>query len=207
MAEAEEAVNSISTQESLSIEADTELSDSASSTSIWQVGDSPVAVAFTSTEPERSTNWELDYINDILSNSGLMLKDFVWSSTYMNIIPDLFDELENQKGRAESNREEKYSKVGCKVLFDCVIESLELRYGGFKGRPIRSSLAEELHKEIFGRGSIGDLNVDELVDRDMSSRYGRWLDFEMEEFEAGIEIERGVLNSLVNELVVDILSF
>lgn len=207
LAEAEEAVNSISTQESLSIEADTELSDSASSTSIWQVGDSPVAVAFTSTEPKRSTNWELDYISDILSNSGLMLKDVVWSPTYMNIIHDLFDELENKKGRAESNREEKYSKVGRKVLFDCVIESLELRCGGFKGRPIRCSLAEELHKEIFVRRSIGDLKVDELVDRDMSSGYGRWLDFEMEEFEAGVEIERGVLNSLVNELVVDILSF
>jgi hypothetical protein len=50
---------------------------------------------------------------------------------------------------------------------------------------------------------MGDMMVDELVDQDMSTRYGKWLDFSIEAFEEGLEIENGILTSLVDELVSD----
>jgi hypothetical protein len=37
----------------------------------------------------------------------------------------------------------------------------------------------------------------------MSTRYGKWLDFSIEAFEEGLEIENGILTSLVDELVSD----
>jgi hypothetical protein len=49
--------------------------------------------------------------------------------------------------------------------------------------------------------------VDELVDKDMSSQYGRWLDFEIDAFAFGVEVESQIFNSLVNEVVADILLF
>ncbi|GFZ13924.1 hypothetical protein Acr_24g0001140 [Actinidia rufa] len=66
-------------------------------------------------------------------------------------------------------------------------------------------LAEEVYKEISGWRGTGDCMVDDLVDNDMSSHYGKWLDFEVESFELGVEIEGRMLNSLVNELIADIL--
>ena len=66
-------------------------------------------------------------------------------------------------------------------------------------------MAEELYKEILGWQSMGDLMVDELVDQDMCTSYGKWLDFSIEAFEDGVDIEDGILTSLVNELVSDLL--
>lgn len=51
-----------------------------------------------------------------------------------------------------------------------------------------------------------DCMVDELVDKDMSSdQHQKWLDFDVEAFEVGVEIERRLLDSLINEVVADIL--
>ncbi|KAH0994390.1 hypothetical protein GBA52_018254 [Prunus armeniaca] len=50
---------------------------------------------------------------------------------------------------------------------------------------------------------MAELHVDELVDKDMSTQRGRWLDFDIETFEEGLEIEKEILNSLVDELVSD----
>ncbi|MCD9646849.1 hypothetical protein HAX54_037046 [Datura stramonium] len=45
-----------------------------------------------------------------------------------------------------------------------------------------------------------------LLDKDMSSYFGRWLDFlEVEAFELGTQIEKRLLNSLIDEVVADIL--
>ncbi|KAK6916914.1 protein of unknown function DUF4378 [Dillenia turbinata] len=52
---------------------------------------------------------------------------------------------------------------------------------------------------------MGDLNVDEFVNKDMSTSHGRWLDFESEAFEEGTGIEGSRLNNLVDEVVVDFL--
>ena len=69
-------------------------------------------------------------------------------------------------------------------------------------------LAEEIYREISGRerGS-GDSMVDELVDKDMTGRFGKWLDFEAEVAELGAGLDDLIFDSLIDELVADVFAF
>ncbi|KAF7805062.1 DUF4378 domain protein [Senna tora] len=163
-----------------------------------------------------SGNTELEYVKDILSNAELMAEDFVLGQTNKIIMSNHFDALENQNSGSE-NCEEEESKLERKVLFDCVSECLELRcnkafVGCCKAWPRwieldhrKGWLAEELYNEILGFKSMEEVMVDELVDKDMSSRYGRWLDFDLEAFEEALEIEWEISTCLINELISDLL--
>ncbi|XP_057493502.1 uncharacterized protein LOC130779009 [Actinidia eriantha] len=198
------------------MEVEIELSDSASSISAACVGGTDTSPTFCLIDFSRSPNWELDYINKILHNSDLAIEDFVLDRVNKVITPSLFDQLANPKAGYDENAEE-YSKLERKVLFDCVRECLEARSGQLFGGSYKACsrwaalsrgnrcLAEELYKEISSWTSMGegDLMVDELVDKDMSSWHGRWVDFGIEAFEEGADIEKEILTSLVDELVDD----
>ncbi|XP_028081632.1 uncharacterized protein LOC114283028 isoform X1 [Camellia sinensis] len=196
----------------LPVEVETELSDSASSMS----GNDVTATTFSLIDFKRSCQWELEFITKTLCNAELILDDFVLGQVNNVMTPNLFDRLENQRTGFNEDVEQGCFKLGRKVLFDSVSECLELRCERFFGGSFKASvkwatlfqrkgwLAEELHKEISSWASMGDLMVDELVDKDMSCWHGRWVDFETEAFEEGVEIEKGILTSLVDELVVDL---
>ncbi|KAL7080876.1 hypothetical protein ACP275_14G005600 [Erythranthe tilingii] len=174
---------------------DAELSDSASSTVLTLSG---------SENPKR---WELDYVKRILCNIEIMFKDYALGRTREVISPRLFEKLESSQ----------LSRTNQRVLFDCVSECLDLRFrqyvnGGLqlyaKGLSVvrrKDRLAEEVYKEISSWSAVGDSMIDELVDKDMSSRYGKWLDFDIEGFEIGVQIESRILNSLMDEVLDDIL--
>ena len=197
---------------------ETELSDTASSISTWDVGIRHISRTFSSKSFEGSSNWELEYVRDILDNAELSSEDFELGQAGKVIASNLFDQLEYQGNGSEINEEENV-KLGRKVLFDCVTECLNLRYshilvGSCKawakwvtlcGRKVL--LAEEFYKEILGWKNMEDFMLDELVDKDMSTQYGRWIDFDIEAFEESVEIEKGILTSLVDELVSDMLHF
>ncbi|KAJ1417171.1 DUF3741-associated sequence motif [Sesbania bispinosa] len=154
--------------------------------------------------------------SDILGNAEFMAEEFVMGQTDTVMMPNLFDLLENQ-GNGTENYEEECSKLERKVLFDCVSECLELRckqafVGSCKAWPRwvtsvqrKSCLAEELYKEILGFRSMEEVMMDELVSKDMSTGCGKWLDFDVEAFEEGLEVERHILAYLINELVSDLL--
>uniref|UniRef100_A0A5B6YRI1 DUF4378 domain-containing protein n=1 Tax=Davidia involucrata TaxID=16924 RepID=A0A5B6YRI1_DAVIN len=217
-AEAHEMVDCISDKKPQTVEDETELSDSASSMSTGGMDRKDTTTTTSFIDFKRSSNWELEYVRDILCNAELMLKDFALGQVHKVINPDLFDQLENQITGSNKNMEE-FSKLGRKVLFDCVSEYLELRcewlfHGSCKSWAKwarlfqrKGWLAEELYREISGLTSMGDLMVDELVDKDMSTQNGKWVDFETEAFEEGVEIEKGILASLVDEMVTDLLLF
>ncbi|KAG5632643.1 hypothetical protein H5410_004360 [Solanum commersonii] len=162
-------------------------------------------------EDGKSPNWELEYVKDILYNIESMFMDFAMGRCQKIINPHLFDQLE----RINSHRHEL--KQRRKVVFDCVGECLDLRCrqfveGGYdswsKGLLVvknKKRLAEEVYREISGWSGMGNCMVDELVDKDMSSGFGRWMNFEVEAFELGIQIEKRLLNSLIDEVVADIL--
>ncbi|KAJ6312370.1 hypothetical protein OIU77_013997 [Salix suchowensis] len=162
------------------LDVDMELSDSASSSSAGTV-DRKHANMLAVTGLARSTNWKGD--KDTLESDG-----------------------------ADARLERK-------LLFDCASECLDLRcrrhvsvgYKAWvKGTAMvrrKEWLGEDLCKEILEWSSMGDCMVDELVDKDMSSQYGRWLNFEVDAFEFGAEVESQVFNSLVNEVVADMLRF
>lgn len=163
--------------------------------------------------------WELAYIKDIICNIDQSFTDYALGRARMIINPHLFDQMERQKRFLNGPGGGPIPETNRRVLFHCVSECLELKcrqyiVGGskqwIKGLSWvrrKERLAEEIYDEISGWIAIGDSLVDELVDKDMSSKHGRWLDFETEAFELGTQIQSRILNSLIDEVVADILVF
>ncbi|OIV90887.1 hypothetical protein TanjilG_15620 [Lupinus angustifolius] len=161
---------------------------------------------------------ELEYVKDILTNAELMAEEFVVGQTDKIITPNLFDVLENRSNETE-NYNKEYSKLERKVLFDTISECLELRcrkafVGSCKGWPIwmasvkrKSRLAGELYKEVLRFKNVEEetMVVDELVSKDMSIGLGTWLDFDIEAFQEGLDVELDIVTYLINEIVVDLL--
>ncbi|XVF31447.1 hypothetical protein REPUB_Repub16aG0146900 [Reevesia pubescens] len=194
-----------------------ELSDSASSKSVGEMDEKLLIRTSNSRDFKESSNWELDYVKMVLKDSELKFIEYSLGQTGNVMTLTAIHQLEHQIG-TERNGED-YSKLEQKLLLDCVSECLELRcrqvfVGSCKGwvkwgKLIQKSgwLAEELYKEILGWKNMGDIMVDDLVDKDMSIKYGKWLDFDMEAFEEGVEIETSIFTCLVDELVFDLMLF
>ncbi|KAJ7955186.1 DUF4378 domain protein [Quillaja saponaria] len=198
-----------------SVEADMELSDSVSSTSTGSTGKKQASTLIMTSRFGKSSSWELDYVKEILCYVELMFNDFSLGRAREIINPHLFNQLESRKRGLETDGVE--SRPRRKVVFDCVSECLDLRCRRYVGGGYRmwakgvamvsrkEPLAEEVYKEISDWRGMGDSMVDELVDKDMSSQFGRWLDFDVDAFSLGIEVESQIFSSLVDEIVDDIL--
>ncbi|CAI9103499.1 OLC1v1001994C1 [Oldenlandia corymbosa var. corymbosa] len=195
---------------------DVELSDCASSASLGTTSVTETSLSCSSMFPYESPNWEFEYVRHVLVNTDLMLQEFALGEAHKILPPDLFVHFGDEKLGSNRNSEENF-KVVRKLLFDYVEESLEqkcarLLSGSWKSwAKLTNSfqrkdwLAEGLCREISGWTSMEDFMVDELVDKDMSSHLGKWVDFETEAFEEGVDIEKGILSCLVDELVDDFL--
>ncbi|KAL6519787.1 hypothetical protein OROMI_032681 [Orobanche minor] len=158
-------------------------------------------------------SWELSYIKELLSNIEPMSSDSALGKGSEIMKPHLFDQLENRKGHYLNARQ----NISRRLMFDCVNECLGMICGiYFKGGyklwakgiwTVRrvDRLAEDVYKQISGWGAMGHLMVDEIVGNDMSSKNGTWLEYDVESFELGMQIESRVLNSLIDEVVDDIL--
>lgn len=209
-----EILGSVPAKKSYSVEVERELSDSASSTSTGSLARNHWSMTVSAKRP-KSTEWELQYVKLVLCNVELMFKDFALGRAREIINPHLFDQLESRKAGPGSDGTR--SRLTRKVLFDCVSECLDVRCRRYTGGGCRTWakgmsmvrkkewLAEEVCKEISGWRGMADCMVDELVDKDMSSQYGRWVDFEVDEFVIGVEIEGQIFDSLVDEMISDIM--
>lgn len=193
---------------------DQEISDTASSLSFGTMSET-VSSTLHMADPKDSSNWEVKYVEDILRHAELSLEDFSLGQAHKIVAPDLFLQLENQT--TESHKVTEENILERKVLFDCVCEFVEskcgrLLGGGFEfwGKQMgvlerREWMVDDLYREI-GRWREGEeMMVDEVVERDMSSKSGKWVDFEVEGFEEGVEVGNSILTSLVDELIQDLL--
>ncbi|CAO2836607.1 unnamed protein product [Amaranthus hypochondriacus] len=160
-----------------------------------------------------SSYWELEYVRHMLHYAGL--NRLRLDENEKHIDPGLFDLMENLINSSSTRNTELCSKLERKILFDCVSESVNAKYqrafsGSYKswvkwGMLLQNEwLTEEVYKEILCWQNMGNLMVDELVDCDMSTQQGRWLDFEMESVEEGTDIEKNIIESLIDELVADL---
>ncbi|PIN19235.1 hypothetical protein CDL12_08088 [Handroanthus impetiginosus] len=195
----------------LPFEGDAELSDSASSTSAGMI----VKRQETTLTYGKPRTWELEYVKAIMCNIEMMFKDYAFGKASKIINPRLFNQLESQKGYF--NGCGLIPRIHSRLLFDCVSECLDMRCrqyvgGGYelctRGMWIikqKDKLAEDVYKDISHWTAMGDFMVDELVDNDMSSQYGTWLNHDIEAFELGVQVESRILNSLIDEVVADIL--
>ncbi|WOL16440.1 hypothetical protein Cni_G25227 [Canna indica] len=156
---------------------------------------------------------ELEYLKEILNSLEFISNDPIPKTLGLSceiLDPFLFEKLEQKQSLAGCEVEEKHRRMRRKIVFDAVNECLDAKYShyfraGFrmwaKGiMLIGKNLAQELYNEISGRNGIEDLVVDELVDKDMSTYSGRWINFEIEAFKAGAEIEMWLFDSLIDEL-------
>ncbi|XP_010524727.1 PREDICTED: uncharacterized protein LOC104802701 isoform X2 [Tarenaya hassleriana] len=205
--QAQEVLGSSSMNKFRSIEADTDLSDSASSTSSAALAEKDANMA------TKSRNRELQYLRQILCNLETAFHDFAVGKSDKVTDPRLFDQLESHIARI--GIEGNDGRIARKLLFDCVSECIDVRCkqyvgGGFrtwtKGSAMakqKERLAEEVYREILGWRGMGDCMVDDLVDKDMSCRFGSWLNFEKDGFAVGEEIQSQILDSLVEELMLD----
>lgn len=209
-----EVLDSFSSKMYLADEPNTELSDSASSTSVETVPKRQEIIS-NSTDNVNRRRWEFKYVKEMLSNMELKFKDYAVGRTQGIVNPRLFNQLESCNQFLSNGVE--IPVLDQRVLFDCVSECLDLRCRQFVGGGYRSlakglslvrqeeTFAQEVHREICGwNANIGDSMIDELVDKDMSNQYGRWVDFDVEVFELGTQIQSQILNSLIDEVVADI---
>lgn len=192
-----------------SVEAEPELSDSASS-----VAKVPLEEI---TNNMKDNEHELQYVRKILLNKGLMSKDL--GSYYLTSLAKTFDGTPFSNvhvgSRSKYTKEEvNIDKGMSKLLLDCVQECLELKHDHYfkagyrawaKGtsKVTRKDLAHEVYDEISGWKKMRNCVVDELVDNDMSTHLGRWVDFEIETFETGKQIQRQILSTLIDEILAD----
>ncbi|XVF20778.1 hypothetical protein REPUB_Repub12eG0032700 [Reevesia pubescens] len=102
-------------------------------------------------------------------------------------------------------------------LFDCAIECLDSKYGrycdsGFgawRSLPFcmnSGKLIRDVAKEVRRWTKLAGMVPDELIEWEMSYSLGKWTDFDIEAFETGAEMDWDILQILVEEIVVDLVS-
>ncbi|CAH8356686.1 unnamed protein product [Eruca vesicaria subsp. sativa] len=177
-----------------------------------EIEQTELSESVTLAEDEEGQDWELEYITDIIASNQMMVKEISLGMA-TDILPwSLFDEL-------EANRDPR-GNLERKTLFEFVNEFLTLKcekmfMGSCRGLlgkegmmfEKKEHLAEEVKKEIERLKKMREMMMmDELVDNEMSSFEGRWLDYKRESYEVGSEeIEEEILSDLVDELVNDLL--
>lgn len=160
-----------------------------------------------STMLEVESESESSYVKDLLSNIESMFEDFTLNRTSKIVNPRLFDKLEAQKPVLENNRKPKLRR---KLVFDCVSECVDSRCRvWFRGVAVvsrKERLVEDVCNKILKWEQMKDCMVEELVYKDMSDDpHKTWLDYDVEAFELGVEIEKRLLSDLIGEALVDMM--
>ncbi|GAB4855638.1 hypothetical protein Ancab_024259 [Ancistrocladus abbreviatus] len=214
--QSQETSSCMSTEKSHGVADGKDLTDTASSSCNEQWSGKHTTTTHSSVDFRNSSCWELEYVRQILCYAEL--KEIEFGENSMVIAPNVFDQLEHLINTPDKSLED-CSKLGRKLLFDFVNECVSLMYrelflGGYKawakcGILLQEDdwLAAELWKGISCLKGMGNLMLDELVDKDMSTGHGRWLDFKIETLEEGMEIEMEIITSLVDELILDLSLF
>ncbi|KAJ4825596.1 hypothetical protein Tsubulata_022664 [Turnera subulata] len=174
----------------------------------------------------RLTSSKFFHAKEVILNAELVFGNLSSSNSdrvkRLLICPFLLDELETLGAAMWINlssllsfEENKGSDQLRRFLFDCVIECLDSKYGrycntGFKAwrRVPKSMDAEmligEIGEEVRRWTNLLGMIPDEIIEWEMSHSLGKWTDFEVEAFETGAEIDREILQALVDEIVTDL---
>lgn len=174
------------------------------------------------------TRSNLNNMNDIFLNAELVLG--IATDLNENEVPKLLiyrfllDELDTMACDAvwtdfsgfvgcEESKKRKELKG---FVFDCVMEYLESNcwqyfYSGFKAwreLPLcikAEMLGQEVKREMKKWTCMAGMLPDEIIEWEMSHSLGKWTDFDIEAFEAGVDIDGDILQILVDELVEDLV--
>lgn len=166
---------------------------------------------------------KLNHALEIIVNADLLIGSLfdIHNDEDFPIVP-LLDELENIP---EAPWTTSYCKMGFtsskhkflerRFLLDCVVEFLDSTYRVYcKSRfKLQSSpqlqinvesLAKEVHEEIRWSANLVGKSSEEILEREMNHSFGRWNDFDLEVFEMGEEFGSDILQTLVDDMVIDL---
>nr|GMC59952.1 Futsch light chain LC(F) like [Ipomoea batatas] len=168
---------------------------------------------------------KLDYAKEILLNAELVLGDASWSSssldTGFSVTQFLLEELETLASvmlmRFDDLLGLENAKHGSQLkqfIFDCVLEVVDSKLSRYSksGFGAWTKLPPCMNTEILLFEILGEVKLwmamtglihDDKIEWDMSHSLGKWTDFEVEVFENGVEIDRQILQNLVDEVVMD----
>lgn len=170
---------------------------------------------------------KLSHAKEVLLNAELMLGNAAWCNPPVDkgfsVTHFLFHELETLENAicmsfnaflgCEDTKQENRLRV---FMFDYVLEYLDSKFGRYSESGFRAwtnlllpclnteMLVYEILKEVKMWMAIAGLVPDELIEWDMNHSLGKWTDFEIELYENGVEIDRHILHSLVDEVVIDL---
>ncbi|XP_027350806.1 uncharacterized protein LOC113861902 [Abrus precatorius] len=216
-------------------EHDTELLDSATSCNKGRaseiltdlVNQIPMTLESLYSFGTQLTRSKLNHMKDILLNAELVLG--ITTDCREDEVPQLLvyrfldKELDTMVGDAMWTvncfvgcEDSKHRKELKGFLLDCVIEYLEsncCQYfnSGFKAwtkLPLcmkAKMLAQEVKREINKWLCMVGMVPDEIIEWEMSHSLGKWTDFDIEAFEAGVDLDGDILQILVDEVVEDLV--
>ncbi|KAL6894401.1 hypothetical protein ACP4OV_008499 [Aristida adscensionis] len=213
----EGATTSDSTHFNKFVEGDglSEYSDTASSITVTT---SEIPRSESSSSCHMDYRQEIGFIREILNASSAIGHIFSYLERFGNsdiLDPHMLEDL-NGSIRFLVGEEGKSYRLRRKLLFDCVNELLSVKcayyfnggYGSwFMGMAILQNFtAEEIHRDMTSLKVAEEWMVDELVYREMSGPLGSWIDFKMETYQVGGDITMEWLDSLIDEMVADLLT-
>ncbi|CAJ1843782.1 unnamed protein product [Sphenostylis stenocarpa] len=216
------------------LEHDTELSDSATSFTKGRIGEIlsdlvnqlPRALESLHTFGTVLTISKLNHMKDIFLHAELVLgittdRREDEGPPQLIIYQFLVDDLESMTS------DPMWADVGCEdskqrkelkgFLLDCIVEYLESNCSQYFNSGFRAwtklplcmraeMLAQEVKREINKCLSMAGMVPDEIIEWEMSHSLGKWTNFDIEAFEAGVDVDGDILQTLVDEVVEDLVS-
>lgn len=157
-----------------------------------------------------------DHAKEVILNAEMVFQSFDGSKEF-SLASYLIEELETLGSTIPRMEDIKDAYQLKGFLFDCIVEYLDSRYGpcwksGFRawsrmypwritGDILTSGVVEEVNRWM----NFARWNVDEIIEYEMSRGLCKWTDFEIEEFEIGVEFYGELLDNMVDEVVADFI--
>lgn len=102
-------------------------------------------------------------------------------------------------------------------LFDCAIECIDSKYSHYCNSGFRAwgslpycmnsgKLIRDVADEVRRWTKLAGMVPDELIEWEMSYSLGKWTDFDIEAYETGAEMGWDIVQTLVDEMVDDLVS-
>ncbi|CAM8979371.1 unnamed protein product [Rhodiola kirilowii] len=173
---------------------------------------------------QHGTANKLSHIKEVILHAGLLLENGVLSKSGEKefFICHFFNQLETFVNpiRFSSKDPPGFKEVEDKsnltgILFDSAVEYLDSRFGNNSNfeynlrrrLPLRltaQQLIMDLSSEITQWADLAGKMPDELIEHEVSCSSGNWTDYEIEDCRISCELEEVVLQSLVEEILLDI---
>lgn len=175
---------------------------------------------------------EEDYLKHVLSSANLSLSKIYSARLLLSgplIESALFDEVEEnfqhqwKWGIQHEHKDEDVgspydhaARINRKLLFDCIGEALKLDIGVNEQESLQNNMlflhpsspdscSRRIQRHINDWKAMScGINVDDMVEKEMNSGIGKWVEFPSEVYQIAVDVETSILKDFIAELVLDL---